>query len=202
MFFLLQDEVVQFNHICVLFDYTYDCNWTAQKNTHLLSNWFAVPSMQTMRFRLFGPWVHGFGASERGEWSSMGIPLAVLYLAYRAIIKPFIKRHMRARYSPLCSLPESLWFSAIKEKTRGEGKEEEWVAWTWCRLSLGGGGGVRICQTNRTDATYSTNLKYLPDYCVTENIYGSVELSKLLQLKMRAGVSTVLLWTSTMAMEM
>ena len=96
-----------------------DCNWTAQKTRTFFPNWFEVPSMQTTRFRLFGPWVHGFGASERSEWSSMGTPLVVLYLAYHITIKVFMKRHMRTRYSPLCSLPESLWFSSIKEKTRG-----------------------------------------------------------------------------------
>ena len=61
MFFLLQDEVVQFNHICVLFDYTYDCNWTAQKNTHLLSKLVCgainandeVSTVRSMGARLF-----------------------------------------------------------------------------------------------------------------------------------------------------
>ena len=59
-------------------------------------NWFAVPSMQTMRFLLFIPWVHCLGLASKGdEWSLVGTVLAVGCLAYRENMKLFIKRHIR-----------------------------------------------------------------------------------------------------------
>lgn len=76
-----QDEVVQFNHIHVLFKWHQLVVWSDGPNVLAFSlNWFAVLSMQTMRFLLFIPWVHL--ASKRDEQSLVGTVLTVGCLAY------------------------------------------------------------------------------------------------------------------------
>jgi hypothetical protein len=52
----------------------------------------------------------------------MGTPLAVPCLAYRENVRSFVEGDMWVRYSPLCSLPETLGSSAIEERTGGVGE--------------------------------------------------------------------------------
>ena len=58
----LQYEVVQFDYVCVLIVESVDIlDGYAKLALTLFSNWFDVPSIQTMRFLVFGPglWLQG-----------------------------------------------------------------------------------------------------------------------------------------------
>jgi len=116
---LFQNEVIQFDHVRVLFKrYQLMARLDEHNVRAFFPNLFEVPSMQTMRFLPFIPWLHWLGmASKGGEELSVGSVLAAGCLAYGENMKLFMKRHMRTRHLLLCSLPETLGSSAIKERT-------------------------------------------------------------------------------------